>query len=771
MKLKPKLVAFDLDGTITPSKSYMSREMGRRLFELLDVVPVAIMSGGTWEQFEKQLLPELPKRAKLSRLYLFPVSAGQCRVWKNKQWEIFYDHTFTQRERAEVMAALNEALVETGLAELPEQVWGERIEDRGPQITFSGLGQQAPVDAKRTWDPFKKKRAPLVAALMRRLKGYSIRPNAYSSVDITREGITKAYGLQKLSEMTGIPVKEMLYVGDGLFPGGNDEAVVPTGVATYPVSGVEEVAGVIDEIVESHGNVCERVESALGEKVRGDVHLDEVTRRQFSRDTSIFERVPTAVVFPKDKDDVSALVKAVREARKCGEHVSVTARSAGTDMTGGPLTRSIVTVFTKYMNKVEMRDGYAYAEPGAYYRDFEKETLAKGLILPSYPASKSIAAMGGIVANNAGGERTLEYGKTARYVEEMDVVLSDGSQVTFAPLGPDELEAKKAQRDFEGEIYRRVSDLILDNRERIEAARPRVSKNSAGYALWDVFDVDNGTFNLAKLITGSQGTLAFMTRMKLRLIKPQPHRAMLTVFLYDLKELPEIVKRVLKSNPESFESYDDHTFSLAVRFLPHMLFQMGFLKAFRLGVSFIPEMLMVLGGGVPKLVLMAEFSEDTAEEALAKAHEAQASLADLRLATSIKKNEKAAEKYWVVRRESFTLLRKNLSGLYASPFIDDFVVPPESYAEFLPRLNALLGEYDLVYTIAGHVGNGNFHIIPLMDLSSEKAHHTILELSPKVYDLVLSYGGSTTGEHNDGIIRTPYLPQMFGSDMVRLFTE
>lgn len=511
---------------------------------------------------------------------------------------------------------------------------------------------------------------------------------------------------------------------------------------------------------------------ALRELLRGDVVDDAATRKTMSRDTSVFTRTPSLVVYPKDTADVAALVSRVRAAKKDGEDVSVTARSAGTDMTGGPLTRSIVAVFTKYMNKViEVGGDYAVTEPGAYYRDFEKATLAKDLILPSFPASKNLAAMGGIVANNAGGERTLEYGKTDRYVEELEVVLSDGSVATFKELGLSEFEEKKSLNTFEGDIYRKMSALIIENREVIEAARPTVSKNSAGYALWDVFDIDRGTFNLAKLITGAQGTLALVTKMKLRLVRPQRERAMLIVFLSDLEKLPEIVRRVLLSNPESFESYDDHTLSLAVKFLPDMLRHMGLLRALRLAISFLPEVNMAMVGGIPKLVLMAEFSEDTNEEALRKAKEAQAALLDMGLTTRIARNEEAAEKYWIVRRESFSLLRKNLRGYYAAPFIDDFVVPPSSYPTFLPELNALLAEYKLVYTIAGHIGNGNFHIIPLMDLSKPETKQIILELSPKVYNLVLKYGGTTTGEHNDGIIRTPYLRQMFGEKMVSLFEE
>lgn len=516
----------------------------------------------------------------------------------------------------------------------------------------------------------------------------------------------------------------------------------------------------------------------LKKRLKGEVSDDEQELTRFSRDTSIFERRPSLVVHPQNATDVSELVKVVKEAKEHGKDVSVTARSAGTCMSGGPLTRSVLAVFPTHMNHVlEVSapsggtKGYAVVEPGCYYRDFEKETLEKNLLLPSYPASRSIAAIGGIVNNNSGGERTLEYGKTERYVEEMEVVLSDGSITTLKALSPEELDEKKKLPTFEGDIYRRMSDLIIKNREVIEAHRPKVSKNSAGYALWNVFDTEEGTFNLAKLLTGAQGTLALMTKVKLSLVTPQPYRAMLVIFLSDLDVLPEIVKRVLPFNPESFESYDDHTFTLAVRFLPQMLSQMGLVRASRLGVSFLPEVGMVLRGGVPKLVLMAEFSEDTHEEALLQAQKAREALADLKLQTRIAKDERSAEKYWIVRRESFSLLRKNLHGLYAAPFIDDFVVPPQAYPEFMPRLNALLAQYKLIYTIAGHIGNGNFHIIPLMDLSREDAHKTILELSPKVYDLVMEYGGSTTGEHNDGIIRTPYLSHMFGPDMMKLFED
>ncbi len=518
--------------------------------------------------------------------------------------------------------------------------------------------------------------------------------------------------------------------------------------------------------------IHEALKASLKKAIRGEVSDAPDVLKVASRDASLFTRTPELVVYPKDVKDVSAIVKEVRGWKELGRDISLTARAAGTDMSGGSLTTSVMISFTQHMNKVgDVGSDFAMTEPGVYYRDFEKASLAKGLILPSYPASRELCAMGGIVANNSAGERTLEYGQTERYVDSLDVVLSDGSCATFGPLAPEEVEDKKKLASLEGKIYREMDALLTKNAALIEQHRPKVSKNSAGYALWNIRDHRTGATNLAKLICGSQGTLALWVKAKLKLVKPKEHRAMMVVFLKDLAVLPEIVKRVLPFNPESFESYDKHTFELAVKFLPQMLAQMGWTKAARLGIEFIPEAAMVATGGVPEMILMAEFAEDTIEEADAKAFVAKEALTGLDLTIKIEKDEHESEKFWIVRRESFSLLRKNLHDLYPAPFIDDFVVPPACYPEFLPKLNALLDEYKehMVYTIAGHVGNGNFHLIPLMDLTKAENRRIILELAPKVYDLVIKEGGTTTGEHNDGIIRTPYLPMLYGPEMVALF--
>lgn len=517
----------------------------------------------------------------------------------------------------------------------------------------------------------------------------------------------------------------------------------------------------------------EQLAKELQSLIKGDVVFDEQTLTRMSHDMSIFELRPTVVVYPKDAMDVSIIVRFVKMKKSAGEDISLTARAAGSDMSGGVLTTSIVMVYTKYMNQLkEVGTDFAIVEPGMFYRDFDAETKKHdGLILPSFPASRELCALGGMINNNAGGELNLMYGKTERYVRGLSVTLADGSSAEFRKISLHELEEKKNGNNFEAQIYRDMHRLLVEHKEDIKNSAPSVTKNSAGYALWNVLDEEAGTFDLARLIVGAQGTLAFVNEAKLGLVKPKGHRAMMVAFLNNLHDVPEVMHRILPLAPESCESYDENTLKLALRFFPLLFKQLGVVNMIRLGISFIPELFMFIRGGAPELIVMVEFAEDSDEEALKKAREAAWALRDLNATTEVIHTALGAKKFWTIRRESFALLRKNPQGLKAAPFIDDFVVHVDDLPTFLPELIDLLRPYKLTFTIAGHVGDGNFHIIPLMNLADPKSHEAILELSEKVYELVHHYHGSITGEHNDGIIRTPYLPMMFSATMLELFAQ
>jgi len=320
-------------------------------------------------------------------------------------------------------------------------------------------------------------------------------------------------------------------------------------------------------------------------------------------------------------------------------------------------------------------------------------------------------------------------------------------------------------------VYRQIYQLITQHQDLLDQAKPNVSKNSAGYYLWNVWDKDDDTFDLTRLFAGSQGTLGIFTEITFRLITPKPHSQLLVIFLSDLEPLARIIKRVLDFNPESFESYDDHTLRIAMKFLPDLIKQMKATNLVSLMLQFLPEVVMIATGGVPKLILLAEFTGDSKDEVLNRARAAKTALKEFDLKTRLTKSDQEAKKYWTMRRESFNLLRHHVRNKRTAPFVDDIIVRPDQLNDFLPRLNAIMSHYDITYTIAGHAGDANFHIIPLMDVHRPDFAKIISELSTKVYDLVIEFNGSITAEHNDGLIRTPFLEQMYGSEIIGLFAQ
>jgi FAD/FMN-containing dehydrogenase len=476
------------------------------------------------------------------------------------------------------------------------------------------------------------------------------------------------------------------------------------------------------------------------------------------------------VVYPKNAHEAARLAEFAAKFKPDYLELSLTCRAAGTDMSGGPLNDSVIVDVLNFKSIGAVENSTVVAEPGVFYKDFETVLAAKGFLLPSYPASKNLCTIGGMVANNSGGEKSLSYGKTVDYVLEVGAVLADGKEHILGPITAEELERKKLKNDFEGEVYKKIHKLIEDNRDLIKSKRPTVSKNSAGYNIWDVWD--GKTFDLSKLFVGSQGTLGIITKVKFRLAKIKSHSSLLVIFLKDMKQLGMIVNAVKAHSPESFESFDDNTLKLAVRFLPDLIKKMKG-NAFKLAWQFLPEIWMTTTFGAPKLVLIAEFSADNEADCQSQAllvKKEVESRFDLKARVSASPQE--VQKYWTIRRESFSLLRQHVSGRVTAPFIEDIIVHPLDLPEFLPKLDSLLHRYPkLIYTIAGHAGDGNFHIIPLMNLKDPSERAIIPELSNDVYDLVAKFKGSITAEHNDGLVRTPYLEKMFGKEMINLFTE
>jgi FAD/FMN-containing dehydrogenase len=458
--------------------------------------------------------------------------------------------------------------------------------------------------------------------------------------------------------------------------------------------------------------------------------------------------------------------------------LSLTARSAGTDMAGGAINDSIIVDFNTHFTDIKsVSKEHAVTQPGVFFRDFDTETLKHGVMMPTYPASRDLCTVGGMVANNSGGEKSLEYGKTKDFILQLKVVLADGNEYVVKPLKRDELDTKMAQDDFEGKLYKQIYELCEANYDVIKAAKPAVSKNSMGYTVWEVWDRDSGIVDLTKLFVGSEGTLGFVTEITYRLVPRRAHSGLLVFFLKDINKLGDVINTVMEAKPATFEGFDDQTMILFFKLMPSLLKNMG-VKAFtRLLISLIPQAFMVLGG-YPKLILMVEFDGATHDEVRQKIKNLHKSLGLKNRqfhyhisAYEEDDTEAASEKFWLMRRKSFQLLRSKIKDKHTAPFIDDFCVNPVHLPEFLPKLQKIIRKYKLFATIAGHMGDGNFHVIPLMKLEDKKERAKLLPAMREVNRLVLRYHGSLSGEHNDGLVRGPWLEEQFGREVLGLFRQ
>jgi FAD/FMN-containing dehydrogenase len=510
----------------------------------------------------------------------------------------------------------------------------------------------------------------------------------------------------------------------------------------------------------------------LSKIFKGELDTAAETLDFYSHDASLFELRPQVVAFPNDTNDIKAIVNFVNQHKAEYPELNITPRSRGTDMSGGAIGDSIVLDVSRHMNVLhEVTPTMAHVQPGMLYREFDVETLKQGSILPSYPASRDLASVGGMVSNNSGGEKSLEFGKTDNFVTELTVVLSDGNEYTIKPLNRDELNVKMGQDDFEGTVYRRTFELLDANYDEILAAAPKVSKDSTGYHLWNIWKRDTGIFDLTKLFVGAQGTLGIITDVKVNLVPKPAHSGTLVCYMRSIDQLGEVIPTVLSHKPATFESFDDNTLWLSFKFFFAFIDKLGLWTWMKLAVQLIPDGLVLIKG-VPQLILLIEFTGESVEEVKHKIHQTKLDLQKYDF-TYMEEDETEAKsrKFWLMRRESFNLLRSKVKDKHTAPFIDDFVVPPARLAEFLPQLRVIIKKYNLLATIAGHMGDGNFHVIPLMKIEDPKERAKLEPAMKEVNSLVISYGGSVSGEHNDGMIRGPWLKEMYSPSVLGYMVE
>ncbi|MES3005170.1 MAG: FAD-binding oxidoreductase [Patescibacteria group bacterium] len=482
------------------------------------------------------------------------------------------------------------------------------------------------------------------------------------------------------------------------------------------------------------------------------VSIEEDVVKSYSRDASIFEVKPALVAFPKNIEELKKLIVHAFQS----DGITLTPRAGGTCMSGGSLTEGIMVDMKEgfsSIGEIDIQNNQVWVGAGAYYRDLEVKTLAHNLLFAPYTSSKDICCVGGMVGNNASGEKSIRYGATIDNTLAVKMICTDGNEYIFGEITETELEQKLLQKDFEGELYMGIYNILTKYEDQISSAKPKTKKNAAGLGLWNIWNKEKNTFNIGKLLVGSQGTLGFITEVLIKLVPVRPFSKMIVLPISSLAQLAHAVKTILAFNPEVLETYDNHTYVLAKE---HMS-----INAER-----------VLWKDEYKLVLFALFTGDTDSEALLQAAACSEKLKEEAFFPENIDSKEIEDSHFAIRRASYSLLKNHApKGFVAVPFIEDTIVPIEKYGEFLEGLEEILVDYKMTYTFAGHIGDGSIRLIPLVQCDSRDSVNQIFDLAERVYKLTISFGGSISVDHNDGIIRTPFLNLMFTDEVLRLFQE
>jgi FAD/FMN-containing dehydrogenase len=499
-----------------------------------------------------------------------------------------------------------------------------------------------------------------------------------------------------------------------------------------------------------------KVAHYLQEHLVGEVMAGSDARGYFATDGSILTVVPSLIVYPRNENDVRKAARFTWQLAERGRVIPITARGAGTDQSGAALGSGVMMVFPAHMNKIlelDNKTGTVTVEPGINYGKLQQTLHTHNRFLPPFPASFEYSTIGGAVANNASGEKSIKYGSTREFVKSLKVVLANGELIETKRLGKRELNKKLGLATFEGEIYRTLDALLEDNKQLVQGMQPHVTKNSAGYALEKIKRKD-GSFDLTPLIVGSQGTLGIVTEVTLDTEAHAPATTLVAALFDDLRvaEQTMLELRKLTELPSAMEVVDGRLLEFVQKNNPNAL----------KGLFTDP---------LPKLVLLIEFDNpsDRTQKRLAK--KTIKILNKYQVANRVETDAQRKEELWKVRHAAASILTYGEGNAKAVPIIEDGVVPIERFNDYLNAVYEMFDRYGLQAAAWGHAGDANLHIQPLLDLSQVGDRQKAFRLMDEYHRLVISLGGSTTGEHGDGRLRAPYLPELYGAEGYQLLEK
>lgn len=497
-----------------------------------------------------------------------------------------------------------------------------------------------------------------------------------------------------------------------------------------------------------------KIAQYLGQHLSGEVVATPSVRRYFSTDSSIFEALPQLVVYPKNTSDVRKVARLAWQLAEKGHRLPITPRGRGTDQSGAAVGRGISMVFPAHMNRLLQLDtgkGAVTVQPGMNYRSLQDVLMSHGLFLPPFPASIDYSTIGGAIANNAAGEKSLKYGDTRRFVKSLQVVLANGDVIEVKRLNKRELSRKMGQSDFEGEIYRQVDALLADQSELVGQLQERMltSKNSSGYALTQVKQKEG--FDLTPLFVGAQGTLGIITEATLEVEGYNPHTTLLAAQFGSLEHVSAAILALQKVQPSAVELIDQNLLEFVAGHSPVKL----------KGLVEKP---------FPAFMLLIEFDDPSDRARKKQAKKAAKLLSELAVHLEETSEYEQQQRLWALRRSAAAaVLWHEQNGAKALPLVEDGIVPKEQFAAYVAGIQQLFAKHKLKVSMWGHAADANLHMQPFLDLSKLSDRQMAFKLMDEYYTLVGSLGGSMAAEHGDGRLRGPYLEQFYGKEIYELF--
>lgn len=501
-----------------------------------------------------------------------------------------------------------------------------------------------------------------------------------------------------------------------------------------------------------------KIASYLQQHLMGEVLTSDSARDFFATDASILQLRPMMVVYPRSTSDVRKVARFCWQLAEKGHTLPITARGSGTDQSGAAIGKGVVLALTAHMGRIlelDTKQRLVRIEPGINFKSLQETLHTHGLFLPPYPASYKYSSVGGAIANNTAGEKSLKYGPMRDWVERLEVVLANGEVIQTGRISKRELNKKKGLATMEGEIYRGIDGLITDNTELINHldTTRHVSKNSVGYGLEDIKRKD-GSFDLTPLFVGSQGTLGIVVEAILRVSPYSPSTQLLLAGFDSITTAATATNELLTLDPSAIEMVD--------RNLLQFVEQHG-----------NPAYRQVFGedAPLPEVLLFVEFDDESERVRSKKAKRAR-KLLDGHGARVVTASEpEQQEKFWTIRHGAAAITNYDQRGRTAIPLIEDGIVPRQQLEAFIRAIYVLFEKHHLEVALWGHAGDANIHVQPLLDLSKVGDRQKAFKLLDEYCRLVIGMGGSIAAEHNDGRIRAPYVALQVGDEVAGLFTQ